>query len=263
MKMGFLVQGSKAGVLAILLLAPVAAWAGHPLVTDDTGTQGRGKYQFEVNGAAEHDTETQDGVEVKGIGVLGVAALTAGVRENIDLVASLPYQWYEVKVDGVRVVDEKGVADVALEAKWRFYENEGASLALKPGLSLPTGDSDTGLGTGRFGYQLLAIASLDRAPWAFHANLGYVRNENKVGEEQNLYHLSAAVTYEVVKNLRLAADLGREKNLDPNGVNDPSYLLGGLIYGLNENLDLDCGLKYCLNAAETDLSLLAGVTMRW
>lgn len=261
--MSFLVRELKLGVMALLLLLPAGVQAGHPLITDDTGTQGRGRSQLEVNGAGDRDTVNPEGVEVKTTSVLGVAALTHGVRDNLDLVATLPYQWYEIKVDGVRVVDEKGLADAALEAKWRFYEKEGFSLALKPGLSLPSGDSEKGLGTGRFGYQLLAIASLDRAPWAFHANLGYIRNENKVEEEENLYHLSAAVTYEIVKNLRLAADIGREKNLDPNGVNDPSYLLGGLIYGFNDNLDLDCGLKYCLNAAETDFTLLAGVTMRW
>lgn len=249
--------------LAALLLLPTRVWAGHPLITDDTGTQGKGKSQLEVNGQADRDTETIDGAEVKTTSGQGAVAFSYGALENTDLVVGIPYQWYKIQVEGVKVAEENGISDLTVEIKRRFYDENGVSLALKPGITLPTGDDEQGLGTGRFGYHLFAIASLDLAPWAFHANLGYIRNENKVDEEADIWHLSAAVTYEVIKNLRLVGNIGREKNLDPDGVNDPSYLLGGVIYGVTDSFDLDCGLKYCLNSAETDLSLLAGVTMRW
>jgi len=35
--------------LAITLLTAGVAFGAHPLITDDTGTQGKGKFQLEVN----------------------------------------------------------------------------------------------------------------------------------------------------------------------------------------------------------------------
>jgi hypothetical protein len=32
--------------------------------------------------------------------------------------------------------------------KWRFYEKDGLSFAIKPGIILPTGEEDKGLGDG-------------------------------------------------------------------------------------------------------------------
>lgn len=53
------VEKEGAGMVRRLLLAVCvviasagAAFAAHPLITDDTGTQGKGKFQLEVNGAA-------------------------------------------------------------------------------------------------------------------------------------------------------------------------------------------------------------------
>lgn len=37
-------------VIAAVVLTSGTAFAAHPLITDDTGTQGQGKFQLEVNG---------------------------------------------------------------------------------------------------------------------------------------------------------------------------------------------------------------------
>jgi len=94
------------------------------------------------------------------------------------------------------------------------------------------------------------------APWAFHDNLGYIRNENKVNEQKNLWHAPHATTWEIVKNLKLVANIGIERNPDDNAENNPAFLIGGLIYSVTENFDLDCGVKYGLNSAEADYSLM-------
>ncbi|MDI6762198.1 MAG: transporter [Thermodesulfobacteriota bacterium] len=44
---------------------------------------------------------------------------------------------------------ERGLSDFSFGLKWRFYEIEGFSFALKPGITLPTGNEKKGLGTGR------------------------------------------------------------------------------------------------------------------
>lgn len=250
-------------VLSAVLVVPAASWAAHPLITDDAGTQGKGKYQLEVNGQYDSDKETVNGVSVKSTGGQAGATLSYGIIDNADLVLNVPYVWGKVTEDGVSVYDEKGLSDVSFEGKWRFFEKDGLSFGLKPGISLPTGNDEKGLGTGKTGYHIFLIGSKEAAPWAFHANLGYIRNENKAEEEKSLWHASLATTYEIVKNLKLVGNIGMERNADKAADNDPAFIIAGAIYSISENFDIDAGVKYGLSSSETDLSLLAGMAFRF
>jgi len=249
--------------VSMFLLFHTIAWGAHPLITDDAGTQGKGKFQVEVNGQYDSDKETVNGVSTESTGGQIATTLSYGVIENADLVLSLPYQWGKVKEDGVTVYDEKGVSDMTLEVKWRFFEKDGLSLALKPGVKIPTGNDEKGLGAGRTGYQAFFIGSKESAPWAFHVNVGYIGNENKADEEKNIWHASLATTCEVVKNLKLVGNIGIERNRDKTADKDPAFLLGGVIYAVTERFDIDFGVKYGLTAAETDWSLMAGTAFRF
>ena len=205
---------------------------------------------------------TED-ASVKSTGGQAAATLSYGVAENVDLVLSLPYLWGKAEVNETTVYNEKGIGDAALETKWRLFEKNGFSVALKPGISIPTGNDEKGLGAGQLGGHLFLIASQELGSWAFHGNLGYIRNENKVDERKDIWHASLAATWEVIKNLKLVADIGIERNPDDDANNDPAFLIGGIIYSINENFDVDFGVKCGLTKSETDFSLLAGVTFRF
>jgi hypothetical protein len=43
----------------------------------------------------------------------------------------------------------------------------------------------------------------------------------------------------------------------------PAFVLGGLIYSVSENLDVDFGVKGGLNKPEADYSVLAGLAWRF
>ena len=238
-------------------------WAAHPLITDDTGTQGSGKYQVEVNGELTADKETEVGVSVESTGLAFGATIAAGVREDLDIILGIPFILYEVKVDGTTVADENGPGDVVIEAKWRFYTKEEFSLAFKPGISLPTGDEDKDLGTGETGFHLFVIATTEAEPFTVHGNVGYIRYENNEGMEKDLWHLSVAGEYEVAESTRLVANIGIEKNEDPSADNDPAFGLIGVIHSPKENIDLDAGIKIGLTDSEDDLALLVGVAVRF
>ncbi len=247
-----------------LLLAPVTAWAAHPLITDDAGTQGRGRYQIEVNGQYDADRETSNGMTVRETGGQAAISLTCGIAENVDIAAGIPYLWIRETDDGIQVMKENGVSDAVLDVKWRFLEREGLSLAVKPGVSLPTGNEDKGLGAGRTGYHVFLIGSKESGPWAVHANLGYLRNVTKFDVEQrNLWHASVAATYEAAPGLKIAGNIGQEKNADGTAHNDPAFAIAGLIYSPDEDIDLDAGVKRGITASETDWSFLAGTTFRF
>lgn len=258
----------KIVVVVVVLLWSGLAFAAHPLITDDTGTQGKGKFQLEVNSEFNYDKETEEGVTTKETGGEVATALSYGITDSIDVVLGTPYQWFKVKEDGDVTDKEDGISDMSLELKWRFYEKDGLSLALKPGITLPTGDEEKGLGTGRATYSLYFITTKEIEPWAFHLNLGYTRNEYKLQEDKDdnrkdIWHASLAGEVEVVKNLKAVANIGVERNPDEASSTHPAFILGGLIYSLSENFDMDFGIKRGLNKPETDYSILAGIAWRF
>ena len=126
-----------------VMLGTVPAFGGHPLITDDTGTQGKGKTQIELTGQYDHDDEKG----VKSENWEAKAALSYGLVESLDLVLEAPYSWTSAE-DAEGTIRNNGPADLSIAAKWRVCEREGLSFALKPSVTLPTGDEDKGLGNG-------------------------------------------------------------------------------------------------------------------
>lgn len=235
-----------------------SAFGAHPLITDDAGTQGKGKFELELNaqygreengGMVQHTTPTQ-------------SALTYGVTDTIDAVLGIPYQLTWTKDSGTNTHDN-GFSDVSVSVKWRFYEKEGLSFALKPGLTFPTGNEEKGLGTGKVTYSLFFIATKEIKSWAFHVNLGYIGNENKLDQRVSLWHVSLASELEVAKDLKAVANIGIQRNIDKASDTDPAFLLGGLIYSITGNIDIDAGYKYGLTKPEADHEFMAGITFRF
>jgi len=241
-----------------VLSCATGAFAAHPLITDDTGTMGTGKAQLEMNGEYGHDKE--DGVTVKT--TQGDACFSYGLSDSVDLVVNLPYLHYREKSEDA-TISENGFSDTSIELKWRFYEHDDVSLAIKPGLTLPTGDDDKGLGAGKATYSLFFIASQEMDPWGFHLNLGYIRNENTQDDEKDIWHASIASTFAITEDLTAVANLGVESNPAKLDSTDPAFALVGLVYSLSEQVDLDCGIKYGLNDPETDYTVLAGLTWKF
>ena len=122
------------------------ARAEHPFITDDTGTQGKGNWQLELQGDFLRDKSTAGGVEQKSKGDTYTSVLSYGILDNLDVQVGLPFVSFRTSQNGVTVADESGVSDMTLELKWRFYEEGGLSLGLKPGLTLPTGDENKEIG---------------------------------------------------------------------------------------------------------------------
>ncbi|MDH4233249.1 MAG: transporter [Nitrospirota bacterium] len=228
------------------------ALAAHPLITDDTGTQGRGRLQLEINGEYANDNGNSETT-------LGVTLL-AGLRDTIDLVLGVPYVFISEKDDAGDRVHENGLSDISLELKWRFYEQGGLGLALKPGFTLDTGDEGRGLGDGRPGYHLFFITTKELAPFNVHLNLGYSKNRR---ERRDIWHYSLAGEFAASEAFKIVANIGGETNADRSSSVSPLFLLGGIIYSVRENLDMDFGVKTGLNKAEPDYAVLAGMSMRF
>lgn len=243
-------------LLLPVLLGAAASPAGafHPLVTDDTGTQGRGRRQLEVNGEYGHDGADHAGA--------AAAVLTFGLNDALDAAVGLPLQYvrpHDPEAGRARA----GVSDAALELKWRLAEGRGWSLGLKPGLTLTTGDEERGLGAGRSTYRLAALAGAGAGRAQLLSNLAYSRNDNAVGERRELWHASAAAVYAAHKALRLAANVAVDSSRDPASAAAPASFVAGVLVGVLPDLDLDLGWRTGLNAAQGEDTLLAGLAARF
>lgn len=236
------------------------AFCAHPLITDDSGTQGTNKFQLEIN--TEYRWDKEYGVKEKSFEVATI--LSYGLFDNVDIILGIPYEFIDTKDLGTGIKEKiRGIGDGSLEIKWRFYEKDGLSLAIKPGISLPTGDYDKGLGNGRIGYGGNFILTQEKKPLAFHLNLGYFRNESKDEQRRDIWHASLAGEYEIIENLKLVGNVGIETNSDLTSKTDPAFALIGLIYSLSDNLSVDLGYKHGLNKPEADHTALLGMAIKF
>lgn len=237
---------------------PLAVQAAHPLITEDTGTQGQGRFQLELTTeqgykdedyAAEHEREY-------------TTTFSYGARDNLDLIFTLPYQRIDSNADG-NIETHSGISDAGLDAKWRFFEKDKLSMALKPGVTFPTGDEVVGLGSGKSAYSLYLITSIAPQPWAFHLHLGYRHNRNIADERESIWHASFGGWREFGKKLKIVGDIGVDTNADKSSNTEPAFLILGVIYSVIRDFDLDAGIKKGLTNPETDYSLLGGITFRF
>jgi hypothetical protein len=248
-------------MIAMILCVPSTSFAARPLVTDDSGTLGRGGFQVELGIETFSWQDREDGLKIKETGTEASGSFTYGVLDNVDIVAGFPYVWGKVKENSATVFDANRLSDISLEAKWRFFEKDGFGLALKPGITLPTGNYKKGFGIGRVTYGATFIASKELEPFGFHFNAGYTRNENKVDERKNLLSASVAATYEIIKGLNVVGDIGIGPNTDSSISTAPAFALVGMNYAINDHIMLDAGYKFGLNKQEVDYAIIAGITL--
>lgn len=247
-------------VLVVLLcaLTPLSARAAHPLITEDTGTQGQGRFQLELT--SEHTTVREGGANQQQAHT--TAAFSYGVVDSVDAILTVPYLRLGHSVANA-TSGAHGLTDLGLDVKWRFYEKDKLSLALKPGVTLPTGDDTRNLGSGKNTLSVYLTASYTTAPWTWHLHLGHVHHNNIFNEREDIWHASASVVRQLGDALKLILDTGIDSNTDRRAKSDPLFLITGFIYSPRQNFDIDVGYKMKSTESLRARSLLAGLTQRW
>ena len=222
-------------------LCTSGAYGAHPLNTEDTGTQGKAGWQLEVNG----ERNTDEGLR----GAQAAAVLSYGVAEQVDLQFGVPWQ-----DDG----ETRGAGDVFAALKWKFWEREPLSAALRAAVTSPTGEETNGHPT----WTAQLIGQYEGERWIFLAHLAYRRNPNDAGERDSIGEISAAVLYKAWPNLKLVVDANRTTNADSQADQKIRQMVIGAIWSPSKDLDLDVGYRRG-NDAAIDRAIMAGITLRW
>lgn len=243
-------------LIAMLLLAmPLAsAWAAHPMLTEDPGTQGKRNTELELGFGADKGDPT-----FNGRGVLFSPQVSHGLAETVDFIVQ--GFWQSQSPSGAPTV--RGVGNTLVDVKWRFHESDGPlALAVRAGVDLPTGDDSTGVGGGQPGVHMLAVAGWKYPDFTVVANAGYAL-VRQLGIRRNLGFFSVAVATPEGMPLRMFVEAATYSNTDPTNARWPALARTGIIFSVLDALDLDVGLQSRLNSSATRVSFLAGATWRW
>ncbi len=241
-----------------ILMGGGRVFATHPLITDDAATQGVGRFQIEINNQFDRDRAggtTEDCSELSTV-------LAYGISEGVDVLVSVPFAVVRTR-DASGVSEVQGFSDVGLELKWRFARAADWDFAVRPGITFPSGDRTAGLTAERSSQSLFVIGSRAFGRAGVHANAGYTRNDNIVGERTNLWHASIAGEWSAAKSIRAVANVGIERSPNFTAASDAVFALAGFVYSPFERLDLDIGYKRALTDSETDHAVLVGTAVRF
>ena len=155
----------KLVALLVAVLAPAAALAGPPYVTDDPEPVATGHWELYL--------ATQDGGAPGGAagGTAPHVEVNYGAAPGLQLHAIVPLAWSHTP--GSRT--EVGLGDIELGAKWRFVEegDRRPMVGVFPLVELPTGSEARGLGEGRLRVFLPLWLQKSFGPWSTYGGGGW------------------------------------------------------------------------------------------
>lgn len=254
----------KAFMVCAMMLAPTTVWATHPLEVEDTGTEGKGNFLFELTGDYVKDNSLKATKET--------AIITAGAGEHVDLSLEVPY----LKLDPSPVTREfaSGKGDVRIKLKQQLFENEvRQSMAYLIYADLPTGDEKKGLGTHNVDWGVNLIDTQECHNNAFHLNVGYEER----GRDMKKWHFATnyafkfglAAEHKFTESFRLLTEFAGESGKETNEATEtqsnsrPFTLLAGFIYDISKSWYVDLGARAGLNKYAEDHSVLVGTAWRF
>lgn len=252
--------------LCCALAGAQIVYAAHPLISDDAGTLGQGVKQIELNGQWSYKRETGAGSGGETTSPQIATTVSYGVSDNLDFVVGFLLQRTSFSANGSPGSTTDSSA-VSISPKLKIGEAEGFSIAIKPlvGYSYvfaaPRDDYAVSFGaTGVF--------SKEFAPFALHLNTGYTYTDYHLkksddAQRSSIVNLSLAGTWEARKGLRLVLDSGVATNSDKTRSEMPVFALAGVICSLNDNIDIDFGVKFGVTAPEPDVAALGGLTLKF
>lgn len=233
-----------------------------PDVTEEPTTVDAGHIQIESS-FAEYSYEKDHGQQSEEWSVLPTE-VRLGVLNNLELsIETEPY--LNVHTDGQGgSARANGTGDTEFRAKVNFWGNDGGMTAfgILPYIKIPTANDDLGNRHVEGGVILpLQINLPGGADLGLQIEADVLRNESNNAYGSDLLYtavwdqplfgpIAGYIEYVGVVPIRL-------------GQTYQSYVDGGFLYLVNENVQLDAGINKGLTRSGFDYDVFSGITVRW
>jgi hypothetical protein len=241
------------GVVVVTLLVVVIwspAWAGRPLVTEDTGTLTPGAVELELG--LDYLREPDANVVL----FPGPLAFNIGLLPRLELsVATLA-----LLVDPDDAPSRAGAGDSAARLKYRFLDETDVMPALLASVAarFPSGDADRGLGERGVDVQALGAASKTFGSVTLTFNGGYTFATDDRDRDVVHVHASAeaALSREWSVVGEVVSDLATTRRAD-----DRLVLRVGTVYAVNDRVRLDAAAGFGATRVSPDVVVTVGITV--
>ena len=237
--------GRQAAIVAALILVARSLWAqgGPPMITDDPGTPGNGKWEDNLAIIFEHRSgET--------LYDLPQFDLNYGVGEHIQL--TLQTAPMLLKREGHGAVGGPGGTEAAV--KWRFVDEEAAGVDVStfPRILFNISQASVRRGLADDGTRLQIPFEIAKKFGAWHADAEFGPLVSTVGRSEWLYGLVGG--YELTKTAMVMAELHGTSRT--NFSQDDLVINFGLHYEFTETSALIASLGHELRTPEDSLALI-------
>jgi len=223
------------------------ALAGHPLGTEDAGTQGEGNVEVEFNVERRHGS---DGARATSPGNV----ITMGIAPKLDL--SVGYAYDFTKEGDGTTSRGMGPVDATLKRVVTQGKNRTPTLGIKAGISLPTteGEQPALLAT--------AIGEGSIETVTVFANVGAVVGTHLAGNAEKTTSIRASVagSREVRKEWYLLSELLWEKRTSPSVPATGEWLIGAK-KEITGKLSVNGGIRWGFSGDSPRVTYLLGITL--
>lgn len=243
--------------LLLVLFTGRPAWPCRPIRTEDCGITPDGKIsaEFGLESAVDRSDNRANAI---------CAALNYGLAGNMSTGLELPY----IMLDAKSGSSESGLGDIMVKLKYRFVEETGSgpSMMAKFNLTLPTGDEDAGLGSGKSNFvpHFVMTKTWDKITVYFDAAYAFMdlpKSDSRTIWQDNQAFIGLGVQQMLSDKFGLLGELTYEPNF--NGINndESADTIIGLIYKLNDKTVFDLALRKGLTDVSPEYAVIAGVSM--
>lgn len=242
----------------VVLATCGTAFGAIPLVTDDTGTQGTGGNQIEIQFTRD---KAEDGSRAREMAL----AYTRGLTETLDVFVEKGRQ----KNTDTAGTSTSGYGNTVIGAKWLAWESERkTSFGVKAAVALPLGEAkeNEDLGTGKTSYDATLILAQEMEWGEVMANLGAAREKfRNAAKDTDTTHFSVAPVLNLNEQVKLALDLGLDRSKTDTDTGNSRYAEVAVIYAPSAAIEL--GLGYIrskdVDSKEVTKTVTGGLTWRF
>jgi len=254
-------QGLKAGLLiAGLLSVTNVSFAARPLIIDDADPLDL--RQCKIEGGAWYEKEASckhwDWPIGLGYGLIPSVEIGLGLGGQLEERTEI-----DEKSGQECTSNANGMGDLILNTKWQFLEETKwvPRQAIIPAVKFPAANKDTGLGSGKFDYDVTWIASKSfTEKTGGHLNVGYSFIGEPEGEDVgDIIHYGVALDYKITDPLQWVGEIYAEKEL-MSGTDHIIMFNTGLRWNPINGLTFDVAAGSHISSVGPDLTATAGLT---